>query len=64
MRLPGYQAPVMKASRCGNERQVDLAGRKRVVQKGIKRYFSLRMIQSSSLVIVVFFQCEVILCFF
>ena len=32
--LPGYQAPVMKASQCGNERQEDLAGGKWVVKKG------------------------------
>ena len=36
MSPPGYQAPVKRASRCGNERQEGLAGGKRVEREESK----------------------------
>ena len=45
MSLPGYQAPVVKASQSGNERQEDLAGGKPVIRKGRKKLIRATKLQ-------------------
>ena len=46
MSPPGYQAPVMKASRCGNERQ-ERSGRRKEGRKGSGKKISMNRFNSS-----------------